>query len=161
LRSRFLPERDLRYRRERAPLTRSARPEFRDLRRYREGRIWRGRDEILRLRENRERVGPNQGQGNGRQPPEGRGWWQRGERRAPQDGARERPAPQREDRGNRDNRDRGGSGSQGDKGSRDRGDKGNADRGDKGDHGGNRDQGDKGNRDRGDGGGGRDRPNGR
>jgi len=161
LRSRFLPERDLRYRRERAPLTRSARPEFRDLRRYREGRIWRGRDEILRLRENRERVGPNQGQGNGRQPPEGRGWWQRGERRAPQDGARERPAPQREDRGNRDNRDRGGSGSQGDKGSRDRGDKGNADHGDKGDRGGNRDQGDKGNRDRGDGGGGRDRPNGR
>ncbi len=130
LRTRFLPERDIRYRRERAPQTRSARPEFRDLRRYREGRIWRGRDEILRLRENRDRVGPPDGPGNreharpqtppergwrGRgdqqNPPENRGWWQRGEHRPPQDQGnrgrdRGQPPPDRgqppPDRGSRD-----------------------------------------------------------
>ncbi len=169
LRSHFLPERDLRNRRERAPLTRSARPEFRDLRRYREGRIWRGRDEILRLRENRDRVGPNQDQGNGGRgrpnrgdgppPSENRGWWHRGERKAPDNGgAREQPAPQREDRGNRDNRDRGDNRDKGNKdqgGNRDQGNKdqgGNRDQGNK-DQGGNRDQGNKdqgGSRDRGD-----------
>jgi len=155
LRSRFLPERDLRNRRERAPQARSVRPEFRDLRRYREGRIWRGRDEVLRLRENRDRVGPGQDQ---ERPPGNtgnRGWWQRGERRAPEDqGTRERPAP-REDRGNRDRGgDQGGKNRGGDPGggNRDRGDK--VDRGNKGDRGANGDRGNKGdhgdNGDRGD-----------
>jgi hypothetical protein len=89
LRSRFLPERDIRYRRERPTQTRPVRPEFRDLRRSREGRIWRGRDEILRLRERRDRVGP----------PADRGWRQRGERRPPEDrGNRERARPP-DDRG--------------------------------------------------------------
>jgi len=127
LRTRFLPERDIRYRRERAPQTRSARPEFRDLRRYREGRIWRGRDEILRLRENRERVSPpadrgsrdrarggptsdrgGRDRGDRKPPPENRGWWQRGERRAPEDqGNRERDHAQSPpDRGSRGRGDR-------------------------------------------------------
>jgi hypothetical protein len=159
LRSRFQPERDLRNRRERGPQTRPVRPEFRDLRRYREGRIWRGRDEILRLRENRDRVNsddPGRRRGQG-QPDNrdrgGRGWWQRGERRAPpepRDGGerrvRERPAPQREDRGNRD--DRRDPGSREDRRDKDR-NEGNQsrDRGDRGDRGDrDRDRGDHGDR---------------
>jgi hypothetical protein len=34
-------------------------PEFRELRRSRPGRLWQGRDEVLRLRDSRERGGPN------------------------------------------------------------------------------------------------------
>jgi len=34
-------------------------PEFRELRRTRPGRLWQGRDEVLRLRDGRERGGPN------------------------------------------------------------------------------------------------------
>src|SRR5258706_670209 len=121
LRTRFLPDRDVRWRRERPTQVRPNRPEFRDLRRYREGRIWRGRDEILRLRENRQRVGPPENPGNRdrarTQPPSDRGsrdrardrgdrpqgqdrgwWWQRGERRSPQDQGN----PDRGDRGRRD-----------------------------------------------------------
>jgi hypothetical protein len=117
LRTRFLPDRDIRARRERAPQTRSVRPEFRDLRRYREGRIWRGRDEVLRLREKRERVHPdnpgNRARGGGdvrdrgdRRPSgENRGWWQRGERRAPDEGNRDHGQPP-PDRGSRDRGDR-------------------------------------------------------
>src|SRR5258706_11029789 len=109
LRTRFLPERDVRYRREQAPRTRTERPEVRDLRRYREGRIWRGRDEILRLREQRDRVGAppdNRGRVRSERPPDGGGWRdrgghaappdargyrQRGERRRPDDGSNRRP----------------------------------------------------------------------
>jgi len=132
LRTRFLPDRDVRNRRERGPQTRQSRPEFRDLRRYREGRIWRGRDEVLKLRENRDRVAPDdrsqrdrarqqpsgdrswrgRDQRGNQSAPDNRGrgwWWQRGERRAPDQGnsdrgrerqprERERPAPQREER---------------------------------------------------------------
>jgi len=111
LRTRFLPERDVRYRRDQAPRTRTERPEVRDLRRYREGRIWRGRDEILRLREQRDRVGAppdNRGRvrsdgggsrdrGGNAGPPEDRGYRQRGERRRPDDGSNRRP----DDGGNR------------------------------------------------------------
>jgi hypothetical protein len=167
LRTRFLPDRDVRWRRERPVQVRPNRPEFRDLRRYREGRIWRGRDEILKLRENRDRVNPDarsrppsdrswRGRGNDRgqaPPPDnrdrgGRGWWQRGERRAPQDQGdrgrqpperrrdgnppaerRERPAPPTQERGNReDRRDQGNRDEKHDKG--DQGDRG--DRGDRG-----------------------------
>ena len=125
LRTRFLPERDIRYRRERAPVqARPSRPEFRDLRRYREGRIWKGRDEILRLRENRPQAGQPDDRDRARGKPQpdrgwrnrdrgdrggdggggGRGWWwQRGERRPPNDqGNRDRG-----DQGNRDRGDRG------------------------------------------------------
>lgn len=145
LRTRFLPERDIRNRRERPPQMRSVRPEFRDLRRYREGRIWRGRDEILRLRENRDRVVPPADRPN---PPANRGWWQRGERRAPQPdrepppqgdrGGRERATPPREERG-------GGDRTRGDKGHEDRPkqDEGHRDRGNHDDRGGR----DRGNRD--------------
>ena len=129
LRTRFLPERDVRYRRDHAPRTRTERPEVRDLRRYREGRIWRGRDEILRLREQRDRAGapedrsrdrvrsqPDRGgwrdRGGNPNAPEDRGYRQRGERRRPDvagdrrppedRGAHERERPQpREDQGNR------------------------------------------------------------
>ena len=153
LRTRFLPERDIRYRRERAPQARPTRPEFRDLRRYREGRIWRGRDEILRLRENRDHV-----KGQVPPPPDnrdrgGRGWWQR-ERRAPEE-QRQRPEPPREERnrgdqGRRDDRgDQGHRDDRGDQGHRDdRGDKGNRD--DRGDKGNRDDQKDRDSRDRGD-----------
>ena len=133
LRTRFLPDRDIRYRREHAPRTKpqpQQRPEIRDLRRYREGRIWRGRDEILRLRERRDRVNPpvdgnrdrakaerpsNRGgwrdRGDRQTPPTERGYRQRGERRAPEDQGdrpserqrqqRERAQPP-ENRGNRE-----------------------------------------------------------
>src|SRR5258706_1477498 len=125
LRTRFLPDRDVRRRRERPTQLRPNRPEFRELRRYRDGRISRGRDEILKLRENRDRVKPDKrvrshpptdrswrGRGNDRgqgQPPDnrergGRGWWQRGERRAPQqdegDRGRQAQPPQRRRDGN-------------------------------------------------------------
>ena len=152
LRTRFLPERDIRYRRERAPQTRSARPEFRDLRRYREGRIWRGRDEILRLRENRDRVGPPDGPGNreharpqtppergwrGRdrgQPPPDRGSRDRGDRRERPTPPPEQPTPPPEqERGNRERpappRDDSG------KDNKDRGDQSNRDRQDRQDRG--------------------------
>ena len=95
LRARFTPERDIRNRQERVPAPRTVRPEFRDLRRYREGRIWRGRDEVLKLRERRDRVGP---------PVDGRGYRDRGERpgtpadRGYRDRERSRPP---EDRGER------------------------------------------------------------
>src|SRR4029453_15724329 len=89
LRSRFLPERDIRYRRER-PQSRTVRPGVRDLRRYREGRIWGGRDEIIKLRDRRERVNPPGVRRRGDRPntPEDRGWWrgrERGERRGTQE----------------------------------------------------------------------------
>jgi len=162
LRTRFLPERDIRYRRDRAPQSRPTRPEFRDLRRYREGRIWRGRDEILRLRENRDRVNPgDDGDRGGRKPPPvpdnrdrgGRGWWQRGDRRPPEERRapeerRQPPEPPREERrrgdqGNRDDRkDQGNRDDHKDQGNDDRKDQGNRDRGD---HGG-RDRGDRGDR---------------
>jgi hypothetical protein len=173
LRTRFLPDRDIRNRRERAPQARPTRPEFRDLRRYREGRIWRGRDEILRLREGRDQVNPPDGQRNrdrgrppqGTPPPDnrdrgGRGWWwQRGDRRTPEerrgpdqrrapDEQRQRPEPPREER------------NRGDQGHRDdHKDQGNRDdhkdQGNRDDHKdqGSRDRGDRGdqgNRDRGD-----------
>ena len=158
LRSRFLPERDIRYRRERPPQSRTVRPGVRDLRRYREGRIWGGRDEVLKLRERRERGNSSQDRvrrrGDRPNTPEDRGWWrgrERGERRGPPDdrgnrqrdrakppedrGNRERPAPQREDRGNREERDRGA------KDDRDRGNRDdNRDRGTRDD---NRDHGDQ------------------
>jgi hypothetical protein len=168
LRTRFLPDRDIRNRRDRAPQPRPNRPEFRDLRRYREGRIWRGRDEILRLRENRDRVNPPDGQGQrdrGRSPqgtpPDnrdrgGRGWWwqrgdQKGDRRAPEerrapDQQRQRPEPERNrgDQGHRDDhKDQGNRDDHKDQGNRDdHKDQGNRDRGDHG----NRDRGDRGDR---------------
>lgn len=104
LRTRFLPERDVRYRREREPRVRPTRPEFRDLRRYREGRFWRGRDEVLRLRERRDRVGspPDRGARQRQEDrPGGRDVRDR-ERRPPDDGGyrdRGRPGPPA-DRGN-------------------------------------------------------------
>jgi len=134
LRTRFLPERDVRYRREREPRIRPTRPEFRDLRRYREGRFWRGRDEILRLRERRDRVGPppdrsarqrQEDRPGGRdvrdrerRPPEDRGYRDRGRPRPPADGGdspgtppddrrgrdRERARPPEEDRGAKERR---------------------------------------------------------
>lgn len=134
LRTRFLPERDVRYRREREPRIRPTRPEFRDLRRYREGRFWRGRDEILRLRERRDRVGPppdrsasqrQEDRPGGRdvrdrerRPPEDRGHRDRGRPRPPADGGdspgtppddrhgrdRERARPPEEDRGAKERR---------------------------------------------------------
>jgi hypothetical protein len=136
LRSRFLPERDIRYRRERPTQTRP-RPEFRDLRRSREGRIWRGRDEILKLRERRDRVGPPpdrgwRDRGDRRGPPEDRGWRQRGERRPPEDrGDRERPAPPREERRDHEERDRGWK----DREDRDRGNRDHSNRGGREDRG--------------------------
>jgi uncharacterized protein DUF4384 len=120
LRTRFQPDRDIRNRRERAPAPRSVRPEFRDLRRYREGRIWRGRDEVLKLRERRDRVAPpvdDRQDGSRRripprervererpQPPQDRGYRDRGNRPGPpedrgyRDRGRSRPP---EDRGDR------------------------------------------------------------
>ena len=118
LRSRFLPERDVRNRRERAPTPRVVRPEFRDLSRYREGRIWRGRDEVLKLRERRDRVEPPaDGRIDGsrrRLPPGDRGYRGRGDRPEPQ------PQPP-QGRGYRDRGDR--PGSPGDRGYRGRGDR--------------------------------------
>ncbi|HYQ95527.1 MAG TPA: DUF4384 domain-containing protein [Candidatus Eisenbacteria bacterium] len=111
LRTRFLPERDIRYRRERPQQTRPARPEFRDLRRYRDGRIWGGRDEVLKLRERRDRVNSSEDRGWSRRDgrpgtPQDRGWRQRGERPSPSEN-RERARPQPpEDRGWRDRGDR-------------------------------------------------------
>lgn len=126
LRTRFLPDRDVRYRRDHAPRAkpeRYNRPEVRDLRRYREGRIWRGRDEILRLRERRDRVNP----------PGDRGYRQRGERRAPEDRGdkpRERPkSPPPEQREKREQRDRGDR-ERGDRGGRDDRERVRPDRGD-------------------------------
>src|SRR3989442_3824111 len=119
LRTRFTPERDIRYRRERVPAPRTVRPELRDLRRYREGRIWRGRDEVLRLRERRDRVEPpadgridgsrrliwpgERGQRERPQPPQDRGYRDRGDRPGPPPdrgyrGRGDRPGPP-EDRG--------------------------------------------------------------
>jgi hypothetical protein len=54
LRSKFVLERDQRTRQV-AP-RRQTPPEFKDLRRYRPGRFWQGRDEVIRLREQRERT---------------------------------------------------------------------------------------------------------
>ena len=116
LRNRFLPERDVRYRREREPRVRPTRPEFRDLRRYREGRFWRGRDEVLRLRERRDSVGPPPDRGarqrqedrpggrdvrdRERRSPEDRGYRDRGRSRPPDGG--DSPGPPPEDRRGRE-----------------------------------------------------------
>jgi len=163
LRTRFLPERDIRYRRERPQQTRPSRPEFRDLRRYRDGRIWGGRDEVLKLRERRDRVNPSEDRGwrqrgerpgspeeRGNrervrpQPPENRGWRDRGDRPRPPedrgDGRRERPQPP-EDRGSRERpappREERNDRKDGDRGARDRGakDRGDKDRGEQRDRG--------------------------
>ena len=149
LRTRFLPDRDLRYRKEREPRIRPVRHEFRDLRRYREGRFWRGRDEVLRLRERRDRVGPPADRGVGqrredgaggrdvrdreRRPPEDRGNRERERARPPEDPGnreRERARPPEEDRGVKERRppDRE---DRGDRGARNREDK-DRDKGDRG-----------------------------
>jgi hypothetical protein len=57
LRSRFVLEREVRDRRLRdGSQRRPTPPEFKDLRRGRQGRFWKGRDEVIPLRERRERV---------------------------------------------------------------------------------------------------------
>ena len=50
LRQRFVPEREPELRRGRGPAQRPVPPEFRNFRRYRPGRFWKGRDEVLKLR---------------------------------------------------------------------------------------------------------------
>ena len=57
LRTKFVLEREVRDRRLRdGSQRRQTPPEFKDLRRYRPGRFWKGRDEVIPLRERRERV---------------------------------------------------------------------------------------------------------
>jgi hypothetical protein len=56
LRERFIVSRDLRGRREDWLKDRARTREYFDLRRMRSGRIWQGRDEVLRLRDRREQV---------------------------------------------------------------------------------------------------------
>ena len=83
LRSRFVLEPSPKLIRYREQNGRRVPPEFQNLRRNRPGRLWQGRDEVLRLwqdqRRNRDNVAPPfrqyQGQGRGDQPP---GFWQRG-----------------------------------------------------------------------------------
>lgn len=167
LRTRFLPERDARYGREREPRIRPTRPEFRDLRRYREGRFWRGRDEVLRLRERRDKVGPPPDRGarqrqedrpggrdmrdRERRPPDDRGARDRGRPRPPADGGA--PGPPPEDRRGRERErarppDR--QEDRGDRGGRKRDDQDRGDRNrgrddrDRGDHGKKSDDGDNG-----------------
>ena len=53
LRTRFRPERETKQVRGHVPSQRPVPPEFRELRRYRPGRFWKGRDEVLRVRERR------------------------------------------------------------------------------------------------------------
>lgn len=95
LRARFLPQRDIRSRKERGTDLRPARPDLRELRRYREGRFWRGRDQILKLRERRP------GWQGERSKPEARP--PREDRRGSENGDRERGRVQpREDRGTKE-----------------------------------------------------------
>jgi len=170
LRTRFLPERDARMRRSPEQRTRPTPPEFRQLRRYREGRFWGGRDQILRLRERRDQTQDQPGWGNRERPRDQQPGW--GNRERPRDqqpgwGNRERPRdrtqeeqrreppPQDrgwrgrerppEDRGNQDNRDDRGRG-QDRREREDRGNQGDRGKNDQGDRG-NRDQGDRGHRD--------------
>ncbi len=97
LRTRFLPQREIRNRRERGSDLRPIRPEPKDFRRYREGRFWRGRDEILKLRE------PQPGGERGRVRPEARP--PREGQQGDGSGARERGRPQPpEDRGSKERR---------------------------------------------------------
>lgn len=57
LRTKFVLEREVRDRRLRdGSQRRQSPPEFKDLRRYRPGRLWKGRDEVIPLRDRRERV---------------------------------------------------------------------------------------------------------
>jgi hypothetical protein len=57
LRTKFVLEREVRDRRLRdGSQRRQTPPEFKDLRRYRPGRLWKGRDEVIPLPERRERV---------------------------------------------------------------------------------------------------------
>jgi hypothetical protein len=169
LRTRFQPERDVRYRREQ-PRVRPTRPEFRDLRRYREGRFWRGRDEVLRLRERRDRVGPPPDRGarqrqedrpggrdvrdRERRPPEDRGYRDRGRPRPPDGGdspgpppadrrgrERERARPPEQDRGAKERRPPDRQEDRGDRGGRKRDDQ---DRGDRNRGRDDRDRGDRG-----------------
>lgn len=160
LRTRFLPERDARYRREKGTRARPVPPEFRDLRRrYREGRFWKGRDEILRLRERRDDVKGGTGRDRDagdrdpavqdrerRKPPEDRGGWRdRRRQNTPEDrGMHERPqAPG--DRGMRERPQL-----PEDRGVRERRPPERDDRGDRGRLNRERDDGDRGNRERSD-----------
>jgi hypothetical protein len=60
LRQRFVLEREVRDRRLRDTTPRrQSPPEFKDLRRYRAGRFWKGRDEVIPLRERQERAKEN------------------------------------------------------------------------------------------------------
>jgi len=132
LRQRFVVERSQRSVRTRDLKNRREPPEFRDLRRSRPGRLWQGRDEVLKLWEKEKR------EGRGKQPtandPRGGKERARIERESPrgQDRGRE------QDRGTIQERDKG----QG----RDRGrgrDKQDQDRGQDRDQGQNRDQGNR------------------
>jgi len=92
LRSRFVLEPSPKLIRFREQNGRRVPPEFQNLRRNRPGRLWQGRDEVLRLWQDQQRGGGNvappfrqfQGQSRGDQPP---GFWQRG---APRDGSGQR-----------------------------------------------------------------------
>jgi len=100
LRSRFILEPSPKLIRYREQNGRRVPPEFQNLRRNRPGRLWQGRDEVLRLWQDQQRSRDNveppfrqlQGQNRGDQPP---GFWQRG---ATRDGSgprnREDAAPQ-------------------------------------------------------------------
>ena len=166
LRSRFVLEPSRRSLRAREFNGRRQPPEFQNLRRNRSGRLWQGRDEVLRLWQDRN------GRGRDRQnvaPPENRrpqgqgdrpGWWQRDrpqqredperrERRRDDSPQQQYQDPRRQDPRGRDHGERPEPQPQ-DRG-RDRGD-GDQNRGhDRGDQGRGRDHGDQGHdRDRGD-----------
>ena len=112
LRSRFVLEPSQKLMRYREQGGRRVPPEFQNLRRDRPGRLWQGRDEVLRLwgdqQRNRGQVAPpyrlyqGQGQGRGQQPP---GFWQRGA--PPRDDGQRRREDVSPDQHNQDQRNQG------------------------------------------------------
>ena len=102
LRSRFVVERSQRSVRTRDMKNRREPPEFRDLRRSRPGRLWQGRDEVLRLWEKERRQG-----GGTTTDPRGGKDRARVEQERPQDGGREKDRGRTQEPDKGQNQDRG------------------------------------------------------